>query len=271
MEGVWGNLFFKKGFPKKNIFSKKVVFFLNKPYYMAYEDRYQRVFAAGIELWGHSPDDEILVRTLAAWVEENDLAGKTVVEFACGEGAAGVILAKLGVRYRGVDIAPSAVEKARGRLRDFPDAQVEILDMVKETAGQPETFDAALDCMGFHMILTDADRDAYLKNACTVLKSGAPMLFFRESYRENAYTGVVESFEQWKEITGDDYTTPQLRSNKAGPDGREVWIPCVPARARNREGYLTELDRAGFAVENFKIMDQNSAIPYSVSIYARKR
>lgn len=244
---------------------------MNKPYYMAYEDRYQRVFAAGIDLWGHSPDDEILVCTLAEWVDRNNLAGKTVVEFACGEGAAGVILSKLGVRYRGFDIAPSAVEKAGERLRDFPDARVERLDMVKETAGDTETYDAALDCMGFHMILTDADRDAYLKNAHTVLKPSAPMLFFRESYRENAYTGVVDSFEHWKEITGDDYTTPQLRSNKDGADGKEVWIPCVPARARNRDGYCSELERAGFAVENFMVMEQSSAIPFSVSIYARKR
>ncbi|MBQ7314046.1 MAG: methyltransferase domain-containing protein, partial [Clostridia bacterium] len=100
---------------------------MNKPYYLAYEDRYRRVFEAGIELWGHSPDDEILVRTLAEWVEENDLAGKTVVEFACGEGAAGMILSKLGVRYHGFDIAPSAIEKAQERLRDFPDARVERL------------------------------------------------------------------------------------------------------------------------------------------------
>jgi len=241
---------------------------MNKPYYMAYEDRYRRVFEAGIELWGHSPDDEVLVRTLTAWVEENDLVGKTVTEFACGEGAAGVILLKLGVRYRGFDIAPSAVEKARERLAAFPDARVERLDMVKECAGLPETFDAALDCMGFHMILTDADRAAYVANAHSVLKPGAPMLFFRESYRENAYAGTVESFEHWKEITGDDYTTPQLRSDK---DGKEVRIPCVPARARNREGYMNELERAGFAVENFMEMAENTAIPYSVSMFVRKR
>lgn len=241
---------------------------MKQPYYMAYEDRYRRVFEAGTELWGHSPDDEILVRTLAAWVKENGLEGKNVAEFACGEGAAGVILSGLGVRYRGFDIAPSAVEKAKERLAAFPDAEVHSLDMVKECAGEPESFDAALDCMGFHMLLTDADRNSYLKNVRTVLKPDAPMLFFRESYRENAYTGTVESFGQWKEITGDDYTTPQLRSDK---DGRTVRIPCVPARARNREGYIGELEHAGFAVENFMIMEQNTAIPFSVSIYARKR
>ncbi|MGN1345698.1 MAG: hypothetical protein ACI4V1_02870, partial [Eubacteriales bacterium] len=89
-------------------------------------------------------------------------------------------------------------------------------------------------------------------------------------YRENAYTGTVESFEQWKKNTGEDYTTPQLRSDKDGKSGKSVWIPLVPARARNKDGYRSELERAGFTVESFAEMDQSSAIPFSISIYARK-
>ena len=65
---------------------------MKTPYYMAYEKRYRTVFEAGVSRWGHSPDDPILYETLKAWVEENDLVGKKVVEFACGEGACGVIL-----------------------------------------------------------------------------------------------------------------------------------------------------------------------------------
>ncbi len=237
-----------------------------EPYYMAYEDRYRRVFAAGIDLWGHSPEDEILFRTLAEWVGANGLAGKTVVDFACGEGGAGVILSELGCHYHGADVSPSAVEKARERLKSYPDARVDCLDMVREAIGDPSAADAALDCMGLHMILTDADRDAYLKNAYTVLKPGAPMLFFRESYRDNAYTGVVESCEQWQAITGEDYITPQPRVNQ----GKEVLLPLVPARARNREGYTAEMERAGFVVENFVPMEVSSAIIYSASIYVRK-
>ena len=36
----------------------------NKPYYYAYENRYQKVFEAGVEYWGHTPDDEILFAAL---------------------------------------------------------------------------------------------------------------------------------------------------------------------------------------------------------------
>ena len=64
------------------------------PYYLAYEKRYQTVYSAGASRWGHSPDDADLVSTLSEWVAVNNLTGKRVIEYACGEGAAGVILAR---------------------------------------------------------------------------------------------------------------------------------------------------------------------------------
>ena len=68
----------------------------SKPYYLAYEERYQAVYASGATLWGHAVDDEILIKTLTDWVTQNNLQGKNVVEYACGEGSVGVILSKLG-------------------------------------------------------------------------------------------------------------------------------------------------------------------------------
>lgn len=245
----------------------------NKPYYYAYENRYQKVFEAGVEHWGHTPDDEILFAALKKWVENNDLVGKKVIEFACGEGAAGVILSKLGCRYHGVDIAPSAVGKTQKAIENFSEATAEVIDMVKETTG--ELYDAALDCMGFHMLVTDEDRKSYLRNAIASLKSKSPMLFFRESYRngkspEGVYKGIVESFEQWKEITGGDYDTPSLRHTVGKNKDTEILIPLVPARANDRDGYTAEMQSAGFIVEEFVEMDVNEHCPYSASIFVRK-
>lgn len=133
----------------------------NHPYYLAYEKRYQTVYNAGAQRWGHSPNDEELYRTLKQWVADNHLAGKHIMEYACGEGAGGVILSELGCYYHGVDISPSAIEKAREALKKYSSATVCILDMVKEAASGE--YDAALDCMGLHMLVTDTDRLSYLK------------------------------------------------------------------------------------------------------------
>jgi len=245
---------------------------MQQPYYMAYEKRYEAVFAAGVKRWGHSPEDAVLYNTLKAWVEENSLKGKTIIEYACGEGACGVILSELGCIYHGVDISPSAIEKSRELLREYPNATVEVLDMVRESVSGK--FDAALDCMGLHMLITDNDRKMYLQNACKSLKEGAPMLFFRESYRrDESYQGKVDSIEEWSLITGDDYTTPQPRKVRNESDGSvsEVLIPLLPARAKNKEGYIEEFAAAGFTVENFVEMDVSTAIPHSATVYARKK
>ena len=244
---------------------------MNEPYYKAYEKRYQAAFSAGAERWGHSPDDEVLYNTLKSWVEENNLQGKRIIEYACGEGACGVILSELGCIYHGVDISPSAIEKTKKLLEKYPNATVEVLDMVKESV--KEKYDAALDCMGFHMLVTDNDRYLYLKNAYNSLKENSPMLFFRESYRESGtYCGVVNSANEWAKITGDDYNTPQLRQVQNAKDGSvvDVYVPLVPARAKDKNGYTEEFENIGFKIEKFVCMEDSTAIPYSASIYVRK-
>ena len=244
---------------------------MKEPYYMAYEKRYQAVFSAGAAWWGCSPDDEVLYNALKLWVEENNLKGKSIVEYACGEGACGIILSELGCVYHGVDISPTAVAKSQKLLEKYPHATVSRLDMVKESIGQ--TIAAALDCMGLHMLVTDRDRECYLQNAFGALKENAPMLFFRESYRQTGtYCGMVHSIDEWAQITGDDYETPHPRQVR-NPDGcgvTEVLIPFLPARAKDRAGYIQEFEKIGFAVEHFVEMDASTAIAYSASIYVRK-
>jgi len=244
---------------------------MKEPYYMAYEKRYQAVFSAGAERWGHSPDNEVLYHTLKSWVEENNLQGKSIIEYACGEGACGVILSALGCIYHGVDISPSAIEKSSKLLEKYPNATVEVLDMVKESV--EEKYDAALDCMGLHMLVTDRDRELYLKNAYNALNENAPMLFFRESYRNaGTYRGIINSVDEWAQITGEDYKTPQLRQVRRSDNGDivEVLVPLLPARAKDKNGYIEEFENIGFAVEKFIEMDVSSAIPHSASIVVRK-
>ena len=244
---------------------------MKEPYYMAYEKRYQAVFSAGAERWGHSPDNEVLYNTLKSWVEENNLQGKSIIEYACGEGACGVILSELGCIYHGVDISPSAIEKSKKLLETYPNATVEVLDMVKESV--KGKYDAALDCMGLHMLVTDNDRELYLENAYNSLKDRSPMLFFRESYRRNgAYRGAVNSIEEWAQITGEDYETPQLRQVRSSDNGDviEVLVPLLPARAKDKNGYIEEFENISLDVEKFIEMDDSTVIPHSASIYVRK-
>ncbi|MBR3933822.1 MAG: hypothetical protein IKJ68_07965 [Clostridia bacterium] len=99
------------------------------------------------------------------------------------------------------------------------------------------------------------------------------MLLFRESYRrENVYDGIVNSIEEWVRITGEDYTTPQLRQVKNAETGQnvDVFVPILPARAKDKKGYIKEFESIGFNVENFIEMDVSGAIITSANIYLIK-
>lgn len=238
------------------------------PYYGAYEKRYSAVYAAGARYWGFTPDNAELREILRSWVEENSLTGRLVLEFACGEGAAGATLSSLGCIYTGADYAPSAVERARQTLAPYPDATVLQLDLTREHV--QGVFDAGLDIMGFHMMVTDSDREAYLANMHSSLVPDAPALFLFENCRADAYSGEVKTFDDWVRITSSDYITPQPRNIVNDGVEYNVEIPLVPARAKNREGYISEFERAGFAVERLIECADNPYCPYAAHIYARR-
>ena len=239
-----------------------------EPYYLAYEKRYKAVYAAGANLWGHKPDDEVLVAALTDWVCKNNLQGKHVVEFACGEGSVGTILSRLGCIYHGFDISPLAVARSRKALADYPTASVDVLDMVNQKA--PSVYDGALDVMGFHMLVIDPDREKYLANMHSVLKANAPALFFREVYRADAYSGYISSYEEWLAISESDYETPSPRTVENDGVEYTVNIPLVPARGKNKADYISEMTSAGFVVDDFIEMDVSKEIPFSASIYVHK-
>jgi len=219
----------------------------DKPYYLAYENRYKIVHEAGGDGWGHNANDKELTAVLTNWVNENNLQGKKIIEFACGEGACGVILSKLGVIYHGVDIAPSAIEKSKNALKDYPQATVSLFDMVNEN--MDGVYDAALDVSGFHMLVLDSHRIKYLKNAYSCLRSNAPMLFINQMYNQSIYDGKVESFEQWLEVSGNDYETLNKRYVQSNGKDIEVYIPNVPGRGNTENGYKSEMITAGFTID----------------------
>ena len=224
-------------------------------YYKKYEQRYQAVYAAGADLWGYTPDNADLKQIITDFVTAHKLPGKTVLELCCGEGSSGVILSELGCKYHGVDVAPSALETAKHQLAPYPEASVALVDLTADPI--PGQYDAAFDSMGFHMLLTDRDRAAYLKNVYNALKPGAPFLLFRQTYVEDAYEGPVSSYDQWMEIVGGGFDgAVQKYAKKTTDHGTKkvpVMIPRMPGRGRSETGYRNEFEAAGFTVDDFQV------------------
>jgi len=231
-----------------------------QPYYDAYDKRYRQVYEAGGQRWGTAPDDPYLIETLHRWITDNQLSGKRIIDFACGEGGPGVIFSQKNCIYHGIDLSSAALETARTTLAPFPSATVSRLDMVRQRpTGQ---YDAAFDSMGFHMLVVDDDRSAYLANAFACLTPGAPMLFHHECHDPNANEKHIASFAEWLTLTNHDYHTPFRRTDI--PDV-ELYIPKVPSRARSNAGYRREFEAAGFTVERIDLIK-----PGWATIHVRK-
>ena len=226
----------------------------DKAYYTAYEKRYRAVYAQGVEYWSAFPEESAAVegdvrRFLS---EANVQPGARVIEFGCGEGFVGALVAGMGYSYTGVDIAGSAIAKAQARLAEFGDrVRLHVADILNLAPFSNASFDAGLEVSCLHMLVVDADRRRYLREAQRLLKPGAPMLFSWESCRADATAEAVESYEQWLRLSRTDVDTPEPRD--AWQNGRvmKVRLPCIAARARSQEQYRTELETAGFLFEGW--------------------
>lgn len=240
------------------------------PYYAAYERRYAALYARGVPYWTAHPEElRVIGETVNTFLEQcAPRTGDPVhfIEFGCGEGYVGELLAGRGCRYTGIDLSPSAIERAKGRLKQYGDQICLLVGDILDLASLPSaTFDGGIDMGCLHMLVVDADRHRYLQNAHSVLKPGAPMLF-REAYRSDAPATVVESYEAWVEHTGIDVETPQVREAWQNGRGIEVHLPCLAARSRTVEQYQREMAAAGFSF----LWSQLSGDGLSVSFHVQK-
>ena len=79
-----------------------------------------------------------------------------VVEFGCGTGEHTLLAAEAGLRATGLDVAPTAIAKARAKAEQRGlDARFLVHDaLTVDSLG--ETFDVVLDCGFFHVLLDPA-------------------------------------------------------------------------------------------------------------------
>ena len=215
-------------------------------YYKAYDEIHKKVKESGAGICGTSENDPFVASTLEKWVNENALAGKSVLQCACGEGSEGIILSRLGCLYWGTDVSVAAVNIARHRLEKYSGARIFFMDMVKN--GIAGKYDGIVDCRGLQMLVTDDDRRKYLENIYSATKDGASAIFIRELCDDNAFPGEVGSMDEWKSISGLDYETPEEQTI----GGKPLMLPRIPERSKSREGYIKELEAVGFKVESFE-------------------
>ena len=224
-------------------------------YYHAYEDRYASVYSQGAEHWTADPQ-EIRDTTgkLQDFLDRWGLGpGRArLVEFGCGEGHLAQYLVQRGYAYRGVDLSPSGLAKARWRLANLgATADVFVLvDIADLSAFRNQAFDAAIDNFCLHMLVTDGDRQRYLAAVRLVLKPGGVALF-HENHANRPIRGPVETFESFVSQGGFTPGAVDQRTVRCGETQRTIRLARLPFRAQDEAGYRREMTTAGLGVQHF--------------------
>ncbi|WP_328394571.1 class I SAM-dependent methyltransferase [Nocardia sp. NBC_00416] len=109
---------------------------------------------------------------LAALIEQGRFHGD-VLDAGCGEGAISLHLAARGFTTVGLDLAPTAIESARGEAarRGLDNASFEVADISSFT-GYDGRFGTVVDSTLFHSIPVDS-RDGYLRSIARAAAPGA--------------------------------------------------------------------------------------------------
>lgn len=232
-------------------------------YYLAYEDRYNRVYAQGIPYWTAFPREMAttigeLERFLLHYRLEPGVS--QIIEFGCGEGHLAKYLTDRGYEYFGIDISPTAISKARARIcSECLHARFLVGDITDLREVESEAFDASVDNFCWQMLVTDDDRQRYLWEVSRVLRKGGKAYFFEEC-QEKRFEGQVRTFEEFVGRFKADYETLEDREAYVDGERRLIKLPRVPSRFNSADGYEEELTDGGFAVDKTCDVDGNCVI-----------
>ena len=225
------------------------------PYYGRYDDLYKAFYGMGLRDWWYGPDSDSKLRLLDRLKSRilevrPDPEGSRIIEFGCGEAPWATAFAGLGIQYVGVDYSSHAIERAREQTAESElDIQFQVADVL--ASGQNALqgkFDIVFDQRCLQMFVIDEDRRRYFSNIRELMTSDSAFILTDQGRDEDAFDGEIQTIAQYQEVSGQDLSEPR---EFEGWDGRNwvfVRLPRFAVRSKSRQGYLSEVEEAGFRI-----------------------
>jgi ubiquinone/menaquinone biosynthesis C-methylase UbiE len=205
----------------------------------AYEERYRRIYRAGATFWEKPVPTEALVE----FIQEFNLPrGLKAIDFGCGEGRDSIFLAKMGFRVTGIDMAPSAVQRAKHwASKEGLEINFKVGDIINLPDEKDNCYDLAINIACLHMITDQKARNQHLREAHRILKKDG--LYFSCNYGTDKPV-TIEEFYRKKPKPG---TLIPRKINVGGVE-KEVLLPVIPVWPKTKEEYIEEFEKANFKI-----------------------
>lgn len=154
-----------------------------------------------------------------------------VLDVGCGTGENALFLASQGHRVWGIDIAPTAVERARAKASERGLSATFAVHSALELKGLGATFDAVIDCGLFHA-LSDGERVSFEKGLRAVIRPNGTYHMLCFSDKEPDWGGprritqgeIRATFNKGWRI---DYIRADLFRDKRHKDAGRAWFSSI--------------------------------------------
>ncbi|MDD9856157.1 MAG: class I SAM-dependent methyltransferase [Gammaproteobacteria bacterium] len=232
-----------------------------RPYYMGYEDRYALTYRQGGDTWETQSPNDIVTQLVPSIAERFDSV--KILDLGCGEGRDSIWLASEGYDVTGVDISPSALNRAQElAIQKGVDPKFQEDDVVYLKAIPNDHYNIAINMGCLHMLDDPHHRASHLKQ---VYKKLARNGFFMVNHcTKNWLEGFwsVENFDEVKDCQVGDVIPRKIRIS----DGKSkiINMPILNHKVSSEDELVEELKSAGFT--DFEIFNEckfafgNSAI-----------
>lgn len=141
----------------------------DRPYYEAYDERYKAIHQKGLH-WFSENSSPIVAETMDRYRIGKQAA---MLEIGCGEGRDALPLLKEGYRLLATDISAEAIRYCRELLPAYRES-FRVLDCI--SGSLPQRFDFIYAVAVVHMLVPDADRNAFYRFICRHLSPGGMAL-----------------------------------------------------------------------------------------------
>lgn len=208
-----------------------------------YEDRYRRVYSAGARFWETPIPTEELVDFVRRHRFRRNIK---VVEFGCGEGRDSIFLAKSGFNVTGIDVAPSAIRRAKEwAYEEKVEVDFQVNDVTALQGILDDSFDLGVNVGCLQMFPESEDRKRHFSEAFRILKPGA-MYFLCNM--------AVVTRDELERDFGQGFSPPnvgELKLRKIVVNGieKEIPLPTIAGHGFTKEELDKELTEAGFQIK----------------------